>query len=165
MDMPIKDYIKRISYALEHAVAPEIESDYIRGQLLAAVFLIDQLTDRIDYKPALIKQDIDSSAETIKTIVNSCGQKAGEVPEEISAFLEELDKDDYEINLKFRERCEGILSLAIEYFFNSKDKLEPAEADDLNGAIIKKLMKTATRDIGMLKPSTSNKLIQRKEKT
>jgi hypothetical protein len=32
------DYLHRITYALEHVIAPQIESDYLRGQLLAAVY-------------------------------------------------------------------------------------------------------------------------------
>ena len=66
-----EEYLRRITHTLEHVVAPLIESDFGRGQLLSAVFLLDQLTDRIDYKAELIQQEIETGCETIRKIVDA----------------------------------------------------------------------------------------------
>ena len=61
MFIPVKDYLKRITFALEHVAAPQIESDFARGQVLAAVFLLDNLSTRIDYKPEVITKEIEKT--------------------------------------------------------------------------------------------------------
>ena len=61
-------YFRRIIEALENVVAPEIESDHVRGQVFAIVDLIRQITDRVEYKPALIAKDIELGMDSIKRL-------------------------------------------------------------------------------------------------
>ena len=160
-----QDYLKRITYALEHVVAPQIDSDQARGQLLAAVFLLDQFSDRIEYKHALIMQEIESDCETIRKIIGACKGKSSEVPQDIAAFMEKLEKGGHEADINFRNQCDKMLSLAIEYFWACCDKLDAEQVREVKGLIIKQIMKIGGRNLGLFKPSTSGKLIQTKNKT
>ncbi len=163
MFISLKDYLKRITYSLEHVVAPELESDYAKGQLLAAVFLLDQLTDRAEYKGSLIEQEIDLSTQSISEIIAAFEDVAIEVPAELKEFITELGDENCKKDLKLRETSEKMMGLAIEQLFANKHKLPDETAHQLNGMIIRQLNRITSRDMGMLKPSTSGKLIQRKK--
>jgi hypothetical protein len=156
------DYLHRITYALENVIAPQIESDYLRGQLLAAVYLLDQLADRVDYKADLIAQEIEGSCETIRKVVEAIDERAGEVPGDLEAFLREIDRAGCGQDLAFRRRCDEMLCAAIDSFHANRDRFDPASAHQMEGLILEHLAQIAGRDLGMLKPSTSAKLLQPK---
>jgi len=163
MFMSTGDYLKRITHNLEHVVAPQIESDFARGQVLAAVFLLDQLSDRIDYKASIVSNEIKMSTETIKKVVETCREKESDVPDDLSGFIEELEKGDHGMNIEFRGRCDKMLCLAIDYFYACRGKISAESAHEIESIIINLLTKIGGRDLGMLKPSTSGKLIQTKD--
>lgn len=160
MFVSAQDYVKRISHALEHVVVPQIDSDHARGQVLAAVFLLDQLIDRIEYKAGLIGQETKSGCETVKKVVQAFGDNA---PDDLLKFTEEVDRNGPGEGLEFRDQCDKMMSVAIDFFFDNKDKLDPEAAHEINGEILKQLKIIGARNIGMLKLSTSGKLIQTKD--
>jgi len=104
MFISTEEYLYRITYALEHVIAPLIESDFARGQLLAAVFLLDQLTDRIDYKAELVEQEIETACETIRKVVDAIEERGGETPNDLKAFLGEVELD----LVAFLQRAEAL---------------------------------------------------------
>jgi hypothetical protein len=159
-----QEYLQRITHSLEHVIAPQIESDYLRGQLLAAVFLLDQLTDRVDYKADLLAQEIEGSCETIRGIVEALDEREGEVPADLRAFASEIDQGGRGADLAFRSRCDQMLCSAIDSFFASRDNFDPASAHAVDGLILGHLAQIAGRDLGMYKPSTSEKLLDFKTK-
>ena len=159
-----QDYLQRITHSLEHVIAPRIESDYLRGQLLAAVFLLDQLADRVDYKVDLLAQEIEGSCETIRRIVEALDERGGEVPGDLRAFASEIDQGDRGTDLDFRSRCDQTLCSAIDSFFANRDKFDLASAHTMDGLILGHLAQIAARDLGMYKPSTSEKLLDFKTK-
>ena len=160
MFISTEEYLHRITHALEHVIAPLIESDYGRGQLLAAVFLLDQLTDRIDYKAELIQQEIETGCETIRKIVDAIEERGGEAPGDLKAFLGETGRENCAQDLAFRSRCDEMLCAAIDWFYASRKKFDPTSAHALEGLILGHLTQIASRDLGMFKPSTSEKLLQ-----
>lgn len=162
MFISTEEYLHRITHALEHVIAPLVESDYGRGQLLAAVFLLDQLTDRIDYKEELIGQEIETGCETIRQIVKALEERAGEVPDELKAFVGGVDREGGAQDLAFRSRCDEMLCSAIDSFYANRNRFDPASAHAMEGLILGHLTQIASRDLGMLKPSTSQKLLQAK---
>jgi len=160
MFISTEEYLYRITHALEHVIAPLIESDYGRGQLLAAVFLLDQLTDRIDYKQELIQQEIETACETIRKIVDAIEERGGETPDDLKAFLGEVEGEAPPRDLAFRSRCDEMLCSAIDSFYANRKKFDPASAHAMEGLILGHLTQIASRDVGMFKPSTSEKLLQ-----
>lgn len=159
MFISTEEYLHRITHALEHVIAPLIESDYGRGQLLAAVYLLDQLTDRIDYKQELIQQEIETGCEIIRKIVDSIEERGGETADDLKAFLGETDWENCAPNLAFRGRCDEMLCSAIDSFYANRKKFDPASAHTMEGLILGHLTQIASRDMGMFKPSTSEKLL------
>ncbi len=162
MFLSTEEYLHRITHALEHVVAPLIESDYARGQLLAAVFLLDQLTDRIEYKADRVEQEIEATCDTIRKIVDALKERAGEVPGDLRAFVEEAGREGAARDLTFRGRCEEMLCSAIDSFYANRKRFDPDSAHDLEGLILGHLTRIASWDLGMFKPSTSQKLLQSK---
>ena len=154
-----QEYLQRITHALKHVIAPQIESDFLRGQLLAAVFLLDQLTDRVDYRVDLLAQEIEGSCETIFRIVEALDERGGEVPGDLRTFASEIGQGDRGGDLAFRSRCDQMLCSAIDSFFANRDKFDPASAHAIEGLILGYLAQIAARDLGMYKPSTSEKLL------
>jgi hypothetical protein len=154
-----QEYLQKITHTLEHVIAPQIESDYLRGQLLAAVFLLDQLMDRVDYRVDLLAQEIEGSCETILRIVEALDEGGGEVPTDLRAFVSEIGEGERGGDLAFRNRCDQMLCSAIDSFFASRDKLDPVSARTVDGAILGHLTQIAGRDMGLYKPSTSEKLL------
>jgi hypothetical protein len=165
MFISTEEYLHRITYALEHVVAPLIESDFGRGQLLAAVFLLDQLADRVDYKAEIIQQEIETGCETIRKIVAAVEEREGQVPEGLGAFLDELDRQGPGLDLAFRSRCDEMLCSAIDAFFAHRSGFDPASAHALEGLILGHLTQIASRDLGMFKPSTSQELLDSRGKS
>jgi hypothetical protein len=159
-----QEYLQRITHSLEHVIAPQIESDYLRGQLLAAVFLLDQLTDRVDYRVDLLTQEVEGSCEMIRRIVEALDERGGEVPGDLRAFASEIDQGNRGTDLAFRRRCDETLCSAIDAFFASRDKFDPASARTVDGLVLGHLAQIAARDLGMYKPSTSEKLLDFKTK-
>jgi hypothetical protein len=165
MFISTEEYIKRITYALEHVVLPEVNAEFARGQLLAAIFLLDQLIDRVDYKADLVSQEIDMSCDTIKKIIDGVAAKVGDKPDELEVFLGELEKEGYGKDLKFRDQANEMLCKAIDFFFVHRKKLDPDVAHEINGVILEHFSMISSRDLNMMKPSTSDRLIQSKEKS
>jgi len=159
MFISVEEYLQRISYALEHQIAPLIESDHARSQLLAAVFLLDQLTDRIDYKADIIKQEIATNCETIRKAVDVLEKRAGEVPRDLKAFLDEIEGGAWTPDLAFRRRCDEMLSMAIDSYFSGRAGFDAVSAYEMEDMLLGALTQIASRDLGMFKPSTSEKIL------
>jgi hypothetical protein len=53
-----------------------------------------------------------------------------------------------------------MLCSAIDAFYANRKKFDPASAHALEGVILGHLTQIASRDLGMFKPSTSQKLLQ-----
>ena len=164
MFITVSEYLKRITLTLEQVVAPKVESEFERGQLLAAVFLLDQLADKVDYKDELIDQEIKLCCATIKEIAGVFQQYGLDIPDDLKSFLEKLDQEGAGKGLEFRGHCNRMLSAAIQSFFTHKDKLDPAVVHKIDGIILGQFKTIGLRDMGMLKVSTSGRLIQSKEK-
>jgi len=148
-------YLKRITQALDKVVAPEIESDRVRGQVFAVINLIEQLAEKIEYKPALIQQEIEMGSETFRRVVQAVEKGVGDVPKDLQAFLQELDRSGQ--GLGFRDRVEEMLCQAIDFFYAHRGRLEPAAALEVDGLIRGYITKITTRDLGLLKPPNIEK--------
>ncbi|MEW6442230.1 MAG: hypothetical protein AB1640_14935 [bacterium] len=163
MFMSAQEYLQRLSHALEHDVAPQIECDHLRRQVLAAVFLLDQLTERVEYRADLLRQEIESACAAMKKVFTTVKEKTGrDAPAEIRRFLEEVEGGPPTVDLELRNRCNALLSSTIDCFFACRKSLDPTAAHELQGLLLEQCMQVAGRDLGLLKPSTSMKLLQRK---
>jgi hypothetical protein len=155
-------YLKRIMHTLEQVVAPEIESDNVRGQVFAIIDLIKQFTDRIEYKQSLITQEIDIGHQLIKRILNTIEPAGCPAPEELRAFLKELDEGAAARNIPLRNRVDEMFCVALNLFHDNSNKLDAAAAKELDAAIREGIMKIAGRDLGLLKPPMIEKISRSK---
>ncbi len=162
MFMTTTEYLQRITHAIEHVIVPQIESDFLRGQLLASVFLLDQLTDRIEYKADFIGVEEDLSRDTMKKIVTVMEEKGIRTPDDIRTFIQVHD-GACEKTLEFRDRCDEMFCTLIKFFFAHKEKLDEDVAHEIEGLIIEYCSTINSRDLGVFKMSTSQQLIQTKD--
>jgi DUF438 domain-containing protein len=163
MFISVQDYLKRITNSLEHIAAPHIEDDFARGQVLAAVFLLDNLADRVSYKEELITGEIEKCFAVIKKVTDAIKEKTGELPDELAKFLKENEDNGGGKDLKYRDLCDTMLSATIDLLFEKKNILDPKVATALSKAIMNYMAGMNMRDIGMLNISCSAKLIQAKD--
>jgi hypothetical protein len=81
------------------------------------------------------------------------------VPGDLRAFASEIDQADRGADLAFRSRCDQMLCSAIDSFFANRDRFDHDSAHTMDGLILGHLAQIAGRDLGMYKPSTSEKLL------
>lgn len=162
MFITVDMYLKRLTHALEKVIAPEVEDDRVRGQVFAVVNLLEQLGTRIEYKPGLIREDLESNLKTA-TEVTARMKEAGAEPEaELARLLSDLAGAE-SVDLKTRALSEEALSRAIELFFRERSRLEPSAAASLEKFIRAHLTKIATRDLGLTKPPNFDKISRSKQ--
>lgn len=157
-------YFRRIMDALENVIAPEVESDHVRGQVFAVVDLINQISDRVEYKHDHIEDDIKQGSKMIMQIAEALSEAGGQTPEEIEAFLKAFDEGSAGRGLALRKKVEETLCAAIDYFHENKNKMESNAAEKLDSDIRQHIFKNAGRDLGLMKPPMIEK-ISRPQKT
>ncbi len=157
-----QEYLQRISHVLEHEVAPKVECDHLRGQILAAVFLLDQLSDRIEYKSEMIRQEAEAACGLLRRILEALRTAGSEPPAEWESLGSAIQTESAEELLAFRNRCNEALSRAIDLFFSCRAGLAAEAASEIEGLILEHALQVASRDLGMMKPSTSMKILQKR---
>ena len=58
-----------------------------------------------------------------------------------------------------------MLCATMDAFFANRDKFDPASTHQIEGKVLGHLAQIGSRDLGMLKPSTSQKLLQGKRES
>lgn len=155
-------YFKRLTDALENVVAPEIESDYVRGQVFAVVDLIRQLIDRIEYKQELITQEIQITSDSVKKMLEALEQAGCDVPDELRLFTTSLEGGSIGKGLALRNKTDEIFCKALELFHQNLDKMPPETAKEVDKAIRDNIMKVVGRDLGLMKPPMIEKISRSK---
>lgn len=156
-------YLKRITQALEKTVAPEIESDLVRGQVFAVISLLQQLAERIAYKPDLIAQEIQAGGETLRSVISELAAAGSSAPGELQAFLEELDRAGADKGMGALLQVEEKLCAAIDFFFAARRQLAPETAARLDRLLRDYLTRQATRELGLTKPPNLEKISRSKK--
>jgi hypothetical protein len=163
MFMSTDVYLKRIFHTLEHVIAPEVESDYARGQVFAVISLLEQLAQKIEYRQDLIAQEIKMGSRILKSITSALDQAGAEVPEEFGSFLNEPDSGRV-ISLAVRNKLEEMLCLAIDLLHDNKGRIEQEQAMELDNQIRDYITKITTRDLGLMKPPAIEKMSRPQKK-
>lgn len=155
-------YFKRLTDALENVVAPEIESDYVRGQAFAIVDLIRQLIDRVEYKQELIVQEIQITSDSIKKMIEALKQVGCAIPDEIQQFMISLMDASSRKNLAMRNKTDEMFCKVFELFHQNLDKIPPETSKAVDKAIRDNIMKVIGRDLGLMKPPMIEKISRSK---
>jgi len=158
MFMTVEAYLKRLTSTLENAIAPELESDRTRGQVFAVIGLLDQLATRIEYKPGLLAEEIDSGVALAREVAAAIGGGS----EALMALLREVETQGPGRDLPALARVDEMLSLAIEEFFAAGDGMSVADRARTDQLIRDHLTRIATRDLGLTKPPNFEKISRSK---
>jgi hypothetical protein len=158
MFMTVEAYLKRLTSALENAIAPEIESDRTRGQVFAIIGLLDQLATRIEYKPGLLAEEIDAGEKLAREVAAAAGGPSAA----LAALLREAETQGPGRDLPALARVDEMLSLAIEEFFAAGDRMSVADRARTDQLIRDHLTRIATRDLGLTKPPNFEKISRSK---
>jgi hypothetical protein len=151
-------YFKRLQLALDQVVAPEIEDDYVRGQLYAVTELLAQLGGKLEFKRDLAAVEITEAEKARNALLDGLRANEIEVPPELTA----LNFSGRPADLDLLREVEAALCAAIDLFSESKTRLDPSTAARLDQSLREYLTKTATRDMGLLKPPQLDKISRSK---
>jgi len=151
MDTNFETYVSRINYTLEHLIAPEIESDYMQGEIFAIMELLNQLVPRLEYRHDLLLEDIDRMKGIIDTVIKAFSRSNIEVPEEIEAAVKIETQGITGKPLKeIYDQLESIASEAIDLLHKNKNRIENAQEFEKN--ILQQVTQGIFRDISLFRP-------------
>ena len=145
-------YLNRLTHVLEHIIAPEIESDAVRGQVFAVIDLLNQLGGWIEYKQDLIASDVAANSEMIKRIVQALAGVGVNATQEHPAYLKEVESVTDPFSPTQRLHSEEILCQAIDLFHEHRGRLGADVSQELDRTLRDEILKNAFRDLGLTKP-------------
>jgi len=155
-------YLKRLMNTLEQVIAPEIESDHVRGQVFAVIDLLKQLSDRVEYKQFIISQDIEIGRDLIQRILDAFEGAGCATPDDLRAYIGQMDNGAAGKGLALRTKVEEMLCAALNYFHDNINKLDGNAAKELDRVIREGITKIAGRDLTMMKPPMIEKISRSK---
>ncbi|RJP16111.1 MAG: hypothetical protein C4520_19035 [Candidatus Abyssobacteria bacterium SURF_5] len=164
MKEPFEIYVNRINDILEHVIAPEIESDYIRGQVFAVIELLSQLQGRIEHRHDFIVQDIESGRETIRMLISALSTAGVPVPADICGAAQPLNFLEMTgLQLRDeRERIERTLSKALDIVHERRSEISDPEA--IERAALEQIQQGIFRDLMLFRPQRFERISRSKRK-
>ncbi|MEW6441129.1 MAG: hypothetical protein AB1640_09380 [bacterium] len=164
METPLKTFVERISHTLENVVAPELSSPMVRGQLFAAVELLNQLPGRFEYRHDFLVQDIGAGRQMLATLTEALRGAGLEMPEEISAAAAAAAPDltgaSGEQLWEGRTRLEAAVSAALDLLNAHRAEIADAAAG-AERAVLALLQQGALRDLMLFRRQRFDKISQR----
>ena len=164
MFTPIENYLERIFATLENVVAPEIESDYARVQLFAAIGLLQSLGKKIEYRQDLIEERMGRYSEVMSRVFKAVEKSGGEPSPELRDFSRELETRGPGREVSDLNRLKEQFSRIIDFFFAHRQKLHPEEARNLDQDIREVLTEVCTGDLSFIASDNIDKARKAKMK-
>jgi len=152
MFVSINTYFERIHHTLEHVVAPEIESDYARGQVSAVIGLLGELSKKIEFRIDLIHEEINMNIKILVKIIKILKDNKIPVPDNSESFIREIKCNGQYNNLQYIDKANDIFHKTIDLFNTNRDKVEPALFEKMDELIREHITKISMRDLGFLNP-------------
>ena len=150
MFSPIETYLERIFATLENVVAPEVESDYARVQLFAAIGLLQSLGKKVEYRQELIQERMTMYAGVMSKVFRAVEKNGGEPSGELRDYFRELETRGPGRDPADLARLEEKFSRTIDLFFFHRAKLDPEEARNLDREIREVLTQVCSGDLSFL---------------
>lgn len=164
MFAPIETYLERVFATLENVVAPEIQSDYARVQLFAAISLLQSLGKKVEYRQELIDERIKLYSEVVSRVFAAVEKSGGEPSAELRDFVREFQARGPGSGVGYLEKLEEKFSRTIDFFFANRKRLEPEEAETLDGEIRDALNRVCTGDLNFVATDNIDKAKKSKGK-
>ncbi|MDD5222992.1 MAG: hypothetical protein PHE84_03305 [bacterium] len=150
MFAPIETYLERVFATLENVVAPEIESDYARVQLFAAISLLQSLGKKVEYRQELIGERINLYSEVVSRVFAAVEKSGGEPSAELRDFVREFQARGPGHGVGYLEKLEEKFSRTIDFFYANREKLNPEEVEKLDQEIREALNRVCTGDLNFV---------------
>ncbi len=164
MFAPIETYLERIFATLENVVAPEVESDYARVQLFAAIGLLQSLGKKIEYRQELIDERIRLYSEVVSRVFAAVEKIGGEPSGELRDFVREFQTRSPGGGVAYLEQLEEKFSRTIDFFYANRKKLNQEEAEKLDREIRDVLTRVCLGDLSFLASDNIDKARKSKGK-
>lgn len=160
MFVSINDYLARIYNTLENVVAPEVESDFVRSQLFAAIALLGSLSKKIEYRKDLISGEIDAGMEIIKAISDVLKDSGIAVPENTAAFLDEFRENGLPAEVKNIRLVNDQFRLILDFLYHKKEKISSDMFIYIDNKIRGYIHDMSLRDIGFMPHVSFDKILR-----
>lgn len=160
MFVSINDYLARIYNTLENVVAPEVESDFVRSQLFAAVALIGSLSKKIEYKKDLILDEINAGMEIIKAISDVLKESGIDIPENTMAFLDEFRENGLAADIKNIDRVNEQFRIALDFLYDRKSEISAEMYVHIDNKVRAYIHDISLRDVGFMPHVSFDKILR-----
>ncbi len=166
MFIKLNKFVDRINHTLEQVIVPKLDDPFARAQAYAVVEMLNQMVGKIDYKPEILKQQIEANRKKLEEIADKIKAAGLGLPEDLDEYLK---RDVYEGLLsgaqwlRARDESDAMLCKAIDAGMDAKDKLGPEAYHELEQGLLKFFTNTSYRDIGMMKPPNIQRIYGRQE--
>ncbi len=151
MDTNFETYVTRINYTLENLIAPQIQSDFIRGQVSAIMELLNQLTSRLEYRHELLLEDIERFRGILQTVIETLSNHKIHIQTDLLRQAEVQTIGKYGKQLRdIYDRMEAAASNAINLLYENRDKIKNAK--EVEHHILRQIASGIIRDVMLFKP-------------
>lgn len=163
IDTPLATIFARIGDALEHRIAPELDSPMLRGQVLTVVELLAQLAGKVEYRRDLLLDDIERARQVVALLVGVLDDTGVAVPDDVRAAAASFDPASAPGDelLVAKRRAKARASEALRLF--ESVRADVADAGDVESRVLALLAQGAMRDIMMFRPQRFDTISQREE--
>ena len=164
MFAPIETYLERIFATLENVLAPEIESDYARIQLFAAIGLLQSLGKKVEYRHELIDERIRLYSEVVSRVFAAVEKSGGEPAGELRDFVREFEAHGPGSGVSYLEKLEEKFSRTIDFFYANRKKLGQEKAQEMDQEIMEVLSRVCLGELNFLATDNIDKAKKSKGK-
>lgn len=160
MFVPIDDYFNRIYYTLENVIAPDLESDFARGQVYAIIVLLGSLCKKIEYKHELILEEINTGTDIIAAIIKVLKDAGIETPGEVLSFMKEFEKIGPCADITYMNKVNDNFRCAMDCFYENRKMIEPDTLTGIDKQIRSYIHDISLRDVGFMVATSFDKIMK-----
>ena len=160
MFVPIDDYLSRIYDTLENVIAPDIESDFARGQVFAIIALLSSLSKKIEYKRELILGEIHAGTDIISAIIKVLKGSGIEAPAEVLSFMDEFRRNGPAADTEYVNRVNGIFRAVLDCFYANRGKIRKDVLALIDKQIRDYVHDISLRDVGFMGTTSLDKILK-----
>jgi hypothetical protein len=160
MFVPIDDYLSRICNTLENVIAPDVESDFARGQVFATIALLSALGKKIEYKRELILGEINAGTDIISATIKVLKESGIEAPAEAISFMDEFRRNGPVVDTKYIDRVNGTFRAVLDCWYANRGRIKKEVLARIDKQIRDYVHDISLRDVGFMPDTTLDKILK-----
>lgn len=154
MDTNFATYVTRINNTLEKSIAPYLQTDFQRQQVIAVINLLNQLNPRLEYRHDFLLEDIERLRGILKTVIRAFQEEDIPFPEDLLSVSKVDTGGLCGTPLKeLHDELEVTVSRIIHLLYENKNQLKDLKT--IEQSILEQITQGIMRDIMLFAPAKS----------